>query len=77
MDKKYSELNIHQKMEAIGKDLAEKEIPLEDALKEFEKVCLEAALKKHKGNITKVAKALGVHRNTLHNRIKILRIKKI
>jgi transcriptional regulator with PAS, ATPase and Fis domain len=63
-------------MENICKDLVEKEI-LEDALKEFEKLCLEAALKKHKGNITKVAKALGVHRNTLHNRIKVLRIKKI
>jgi transcriptional regulator with PAS, ATPase and Fis domain len=76
MDKKYSEMTIHQKMESISKDLVEKELPLEDALKEFEKVCLEAALKKHKGNITKIAKALGVHRNTLHNRIKILRIKK-
>jgi transcriptional regulator with PAS, ATPase and Fis domain len=77
MDKKISDLTLHQKMENLSKDLVDKEIALEDALKEFEKVCLEAALKKHKGNITKVAKALGVHRNTLHNRIKVLRIKKI
>ncbi|MBN2206339.1 MAG: helix-turn-helix domain-containing protein [Candidatus Aminicenantes bacterium] len=77
MDKKHGDQTIHQKMEAISKDIVDKEIPLDDTLKEFEKVCLEAALKKYKGNITKIAKALGVHRNTLHNRIKVLRIKKI
>lgn len=76
MDKKLADLTIHQKLEAISRDIVDKEIPLEDALKEFEKVCLEAALKKYKGNITKIAKALGVHRNTLHNRIKVLKIKK-
>jgi transcriptional regulator with PAS, ATPase and Fis domain len=77
MDKKFSDLTLHQKMETIGRDLVEKEIALEDALNEFEKICLEAALRRYKGNITKIAKSLGVHRNTLYNRIKVLRIKKI
>jgi DNA-binding NtrC family response regulator len=63
-------------MELIVKDMVEKEIGLKDALREFEKIFFEQAAKKHEGNKTKMAKALGIHRNTLHNRGKILKIKK-
>jgi len=76
MDRKSSELNLHQRMELIIKDMVEKEISLKDALREFEKIFFEQAAKKHAGNKTKMARALGIHRNTLHNRAKILKIKK-
>lgn len=76
MDRKTSDLNLHQRMELIIKDMVEKEIGLKDALREFEKIFFEQAAKKHEGNKTKMAQALGIHRNTLHNRAKLLKIKK-
>lgn len=76
MDKRFSELNLHQKMEFIIKDMVDKEINLKDALREFEKIFFEQTAKKHQGNKTKMAKALGIHRNTLSNRVKVLKIKK-
>ena len=76
MDKKSSELNFHQRMELLVKDMVDKEISLKDALREFEKIFYEQAARKHQGNQTKMAQALGIHRNTLHNRAKILKIKK-
>ena len=76
MDKKSSDLNFHQRMELIVKDMIDKEINLRDALREFEKIFYEQAAKKHEGNRTKMAQTLGIHRNTLHNRAKILKIKK-
>jgi DNA-binding NtrC family response regulator len=76
MDRRSSDLNIHQRMELIIKEMVDKEISLKDALREFEKIFFEQAAKKHEGNQTKMAQALGIHRNTLHNRTKSLKIKK-
>lgn len=76
MDKRSSDLNLHQRMELIVRDLVDKEINLKDALREFEKIFYEQTARKHEGNQTKMARSLGVHRNTLHNRIKVLKIKK-
>jgi DNA-binding NtrC family response regulator len=76
MDKRSSDLNLHQRMELIVKDMVEKEINLKDALREFEKIFFEQASRKYEGNQTKMAQALGIHRNTLHNRAKLLRIKR-
>jgi DNA-binding NtrC family response regulator len=77
MDKKFDDLNIHQKLEITIKDMVEKEIRFRDGHREFEKLYIEIAAKKYKGNMTKMAGALGIHRNTLHNRAKSLKIKKL
>jgi DNA-binding NtrC family response regulator len=77
MEKKYSELNLHQKLELLIKEMIEKEVRFKEALEEFEKVFIETASKKYGGNKSKVAKAIGVHRNTLHSRAKALKIKKL
>jgi DNA-binding NtrC family response regulator len=76
MSKKYEELTIHQKLENLIQDMVEKEIHLKEALAEFEKIYLEIASAKYRGNKTRIAEALGIHRNTLHNRYKVLRIKR-
>lgn len=76
MDRRSSDLNLHQRMELIIRDMVDKEINLKDALREFEKIFFEQAARKHEGNKTKMAKALGIHRNTLHNRTKLLKIRK-
>ena len=75
MEKKSSEQTIHHKLENIIKDMVDKEIDLKTALREFEKIYFEQTARKHEGNRTKMAKVLRIHRNTLHNRIKILKIK--
>lgn len=69
-------MTIHQKLEAVIKEMIEKEVKYKEALREFEKIYLEMALKKYKGNKTLVARALGIHRNTLHSRAKSLKILK-
>ncbi len=76
MDKRSSELSFHQRMEILVRDMVDKEISVKDALREFEKIYYEQAARKHQGNQTKMAQALGVHRNTLHNRAKVLKIRK-
>lgn len=75
MQKEYEELTLHKKMEILIMELVEKDLPIKDALREFEKIYIEIVGKKCKGNKTKMARALGVHRNTLHNLIKALKIK--
>ena len=77
MDKKFEEMTIHQKMEILIKDMVEKEVRYRDALKEFQKIYLETALRKYRGNKTLMAKSLGLHRYTLHNKAKTLKIKKV
>jgi DNA-binding NtrC family response regulator len=63
-------------MELIVKDMVDRDINLKDALREFEKIFFEQAARKHQGNKTKMAQALGIHRNTLYNRAKILKVRK-
>ncbi len=76
MQKKSDKLTIHRKMEIIIEEMVEKELSLKDGLKEFEKIYIETASKKYKGNMTKMAKALGIHRNTLSSRAKSLKVKR-
>jgi len=76
MDRKFSDLNIHQKLEVTIQEMVEKELDLKAALKEFQKIFFETAAKKYNGNQTKMAKALGIHRNTLHNRSQTLKIRR-
>ncbi len=75
MDKKSSPPNIHQRLEAIIKEMVDKDIQFRDACCEFEKIFIQTASSRYKGNKSKVAKAIGIHRNTLHSRAKALKIK--
>jgi DNA-binding protein Fis len=77
MEKKFSEYNIHQKLDLLIREMVEKEVQFKDALNEFEKIFIETVSKKCKGNKSKMAQAMGVHRNTLHSRAKALKIKKL
>jgi DNA-binding NtrC family response regulator len=75
MQKEFKKLSLHQKMVVLVTELVEKELPIKEALREFEKIYIETAEKKYNGNKTKIARALGIHRNTLHNLYKALKIK--
>jgi len=76
MEEKFEELSIHKKMEITIKELVDKELFFRDAMREFEKIYIETASKKYRGNKTKIAGALGIHRNTLNNRVRSLEISK-
>lgn len=75
MSKEFKELSLREKLIALVNELVEKELPIKEALKEFEKLYIETTAKRYKGNKTRIAKALGIHRNTLHNLYKALNIK--
>ncbi len=72
MSPEYDHLTINAKMRILVRDLVEHELPLRDALREFERLYIKATSKKCQGNKTRMAIALGVHRNTLHNLCKSL-----
>ena len=72
---KSNELNLHDKLKILIDEMVDKELPLKEVLKEFEKLYIESASIKYGGNKSKIADALGIHRNTLHNLTKSLKIK--
>ncbi len=74
MDKKADKMNLHQKLESVVAEMVDKEVRMDDASREFQKIYLELALKKYGGNKSRMAKALGIHRNTLHCRAKKFKI---
>jgi len=67
--------SIHDRMVLLIKEMVEKELPIREAIREFEKIYIGTAAKKYNGNKTKMAQALGIHRNTLHNLCNTLKIK--
>ncbi len=75
MSHDYKQLTINAKMKILVNDLVENELPLRDALREFEKLYILTASKKYNGHKTRMAKALGIHRNTLHNLCRSLELK--
>ncbi len=66
---------IHERMVSLIEEMVDKELPLKEAIKEFEKIYIETSASKYNGNKTTMAQALGIHRNTLHNLCKSLKIK--
>ena len=48
------------------------DIKLAEALREFEKRYIKVALIEHRGNRSLAARKLGIHRNTLSNKVKSL-----
>ena len=60
---------MKEKLEALVSEMIERHIYLDEALDEFEKRFIQTALSKTRGNQTKAAEVLGVHRNTLNRKI--------
>lgn len=61
-----------QQLDALINQMIEKEIDFEDALEEFQRRFIKKVLEKSKGNLSKAAKTLGIHRNTLSRKIATL-----
>lgn len=65
---------IRGKISHLTKDNSEAVTSLKSTLFVIEKIKIEECLKKHNGNITKTANELGISRQSLHYKIKTMRI---
>ena len=63
---------MKHKLESLVNQMVERGINYEDAITEFEKRFFGTVLARHKGNCSKAAQALGIHRNTLSRKIEEL-----
>ena len=60
---------MKDQMEAIVTLMIEHGLFYEEAIAEFERKLIATVLDKNRGNQTKAAKAMGIHRSTLRNKI--------
>lgn len=63
-------MSIDDRLNQIIRELIGNGITLDQAVEAFEGKYIVAAMAAHNGNITKASRALGVHRNTLHNKLR-------
>lgn len=60
---------MKQQLESLISEMIDKGILFADARREFEKHFIARMLARHKGNLSKAAKDLRIHRNTLGRKI--------
>jgi transcriptional regulator with PAS, ATPase and Fis domain len=65
---------VKDQLEALVKQMIDHGILFTDAVAEFEKRFIKRMLDENKGNHSKTAKALGIHRNTLSRKVEILEL---
>lgn len=63
-------VSIDDRLNQIIRELIASGITLEQAVEAFEGKYIVAAMSATRGNVTQASKALGVHRNTLHNKLR-------
>jgi len=63
-------MTVDEKLQLIIGDLIEAGITAEQAIGSFEKKYFTAALRRTGGNVTAASALLGVHRNTVHARLR-------
>ena len=66
--------NLNGRLFQIVDELVRRGLTLEQARREFERQFIVASLKTNRGNFCRSAKSLGVHRNTLRNKVSDLGI---
>jgi DNA-binding NtrC family response regulator len=67
--------SLNHRLLALVEELVSGGVTLEQARREFERQYVIVTLRVNGGSLGRSAQALGVHRNTLRNRISTLRIK--
>jgi Fis family transcriptional regulator, factor for inversion stimulation protein len=60
---------VKQQLESLVSEMIEKGILFTDAKREFEKKFIASVLEQHRGNLSRAAKDLRIHRNTLGKKI--------
>jgi transcriptional regulator with PAS, ATPase and Fis domain len=65
---------VKQQLEALIVEMVDKGIRFSDAKREFEKRFISRVLQQHRGNLSRAAKDLRIHRNTLGKKIEEYKI---
>jgi len=60
---------MRARLEALIDEMLDGNILLSEAVSEFEKLYIKKALARNRQNLSKTAKALGIHRNTISKRV--------
>jgi DNA-binding NtrC family response regulator len=60
---------MRELLESLVGEMVDRGVSYEDAVAEFEKRFIKRVLEESKGNRSKAASALGIHRNTLSRKI--------
>jgi Fis family transcriptional regulator, factor for inversion stimulation protein len=60
---------VKQQLESLVSEMVDKGILFIEARREFEKRFIARVLQRHKGNLSRAAKDLRIHRNTLGKKI--------
>jgi len=60
---------VKQQLEALVAEMIDKGILFSDARREFEKRFIARVLQRHGGNMTRAARDLRIHRNTLGKKV--------
>jgi DNA-binding NtrC family response regulator len=60
---------MKSRLEALASEMVDRGILFEDAVREFEKHFILSVLRKTRGNLSKAAEELHIHRNTLSKRV--------
>ena len=68
-------MNLDSQLQQIIDELLSHGISLDLAKKEFEKKYIVGAVKRSSGNFGRAASFLGIHRNTLRNKVSLLNIR--
>ncbi|MCB1055121.1 MAG: hypothetical protein KDD11_06365 [Acidobacteria bacterium] len=63
------EQSLNGRMGALVDELVHRGLTLEQARREFERQFIVASLRSNDGNVGRSAKSLGIHRNTLRNKV--------
>lgn len=61
--------NLNGRLYTIVDELVRRGVTLDQARREFEKQFIVAVLKTNDGNLSRSAETIGVHRNTLRNKV--------
>ncbi|HXF03924.1 MAG TPA: helix-turn-helix domain-containing protein [Blastocatellia bacterium] len=64
---------MRESLERLVDEMVERGIRFEDAVREFEMMFIVKVMERHRGNISRTARELGIHRNTLRSRLKAYR----
>ena len=65
-----SPANLQERLDALVADMIAGGIRMDEAVRVLESHFLRHCLKQHKGNQSRAADALGIHRNTLRNKMR-------
>jgi len=60
---------MRSRLESLIEEMLDGQILLDEAMQEFERLYIQTAFTRHSEHLSKTAKVLGIHRNTLSKRV--------